>query len=93
LKKHPTAAVAVPEMLVIAIRYDLLIQLNESAVRDHLGEMATSSVEETLSCRLDAEADCLCNAEIYPCGPLPAQASHKSRGGNSQYAQTAAADL
>lgn len=39
-----------------------IIQLNESAVRDHLGEMVRNTVEETLNGMLDAEADRLCNA-------------------------------
>lgn len=42
-----------------------IIQLNEAAVRDHLGEMVRSTVEETLNLMLDAEADRLCNAEKY----------------------------
>lgn len=42
-----------------------IIHLNEGAIRDHLGEMVRSSVEETLNRMLDAEADRLCNAEKY----------------------------
>ena len=42
-----------------------IIQLNESAVRDHLGEMVRNTVEETLNSMLDSEADRLCNAEKY----------------------------
>lgn len=42
-----------------------IIQLNESAVRDHLGEMVRNTVEETLNNMLDSEADRLCNAEKY----------------------------
>lgn len=42
-----------------------IIQLNESAVRDHLGEMVRNTVEDTLNNMLDAEADRLCNAEKY----------------------------
>jgi transposase-like protein len=42
-----------------------IIQLNESAVRDHLGEMVRNTVEETLNNMLEAEADRLCNAEKY----------------------------
>lgn len=42
-----------------------IIQLNEEVVRDHLGEMVRSTVEETLNRMLDAEADRLCNAEKY----------------------------
>jgi len=42
-----------------------IIQLNESAVRDHLGEMVRNTVEDTLNSMLDSEADRLCNAEKY----------------------------
>jgi len=42
-----------------------IIQLNEEAIRDHLGEMVRNTVEETLNQMLDAEADKLCNAEKY----------------------------
>ena len=39
-----------------------IIQLNENAIRDHLGEMVRNTVEDTLNRMLDAEADRLCNA-------------------------------
>ena len=42
-----------------------IIQLNEEAIRDHLGEMVRTTVEETLNQMLDAEANKLCNAEKY----------------------------
>ncbi|WP_041242881.1 IS256 family transposase [Trichlorobacter lovleyi] len=42
-----------------------MIQLNESAVRDNLGEMVRNTVEDTLNSMLDSEADRLCNAEKY----------------------------
>lgn len=42
-----------------------IIQLNEEVIREHLGEMVRSTVEETLNGMLDAEADKLCNAEKY----------------------------
>lgn len=42
-----------------------IIQLNEHAIRDHLGEMVRNTVEETLNSMLDSEADRLCNAEKY----------------------------
>lgn len=42
-----------------------IIQLNEEAIRDHLGKMVRNTVEETLNHMLDAEADKLCNAEKY----------------------------
>jgi len=42
-----------------------IIHLNEDAVRDHLGQIVRSTVEETLNQMLDAEADRLCNAEKF----------------------------
>jgi transposase-like protein len=44
---------------------DKIIQFNESAIQDHIGEMVRSTVEDTLNKMLDAEADKLCNAEKY----------------------------
>lgn len=44
---------------------DKIIQLNENAVRNHLGQIVRSTVEQTLNDMLDAEADRLCNAEKY----------------------------
>jgi putative transposase len=44
---------------------DKIIQFNEEVVKDHLGEMVRSTVEETLNKMLEAEADRLCNAERY----------------------------
>ena len=44
---------------------DKIIQFNEEAVKDHLGEMVRSTVEATLNQMLEAEADRLCNAEKY----------------------------
>lgn len=42
-----------------------IIQLNENAVKNHLGQIVRSTVEQTLNEMLDAEADRLCNAEKY----------------------------
>ncbi len=42
-----------------------VIKINEGAIRDHLGELVRSTVEETLNGMLDAEANRLCNAEKY----------------------------
>lgn len=42
-----------------------IIRFNEGAIKDHLGEMVRSTVEETLNKMLEAEADVLCNAEKY----------------------------
>ena len=47
------------------LKREKIIQFNEEAVRDHLGEMVRSTVEETLNQMLEAEADRLCNAERY----------------------------
>lgn len=44
---------------------DKIIQLNENAVKNHLGQIVRSTVEQTLNEMLDAEADRLCNAEKY----------------------------
>jgi transposase-like protein len=42
-----------------------VISINESEVKNHLGEIVRSTVEETLNGLLDAEADELCNAKRY----------------------------
>src|SRR3974377_80185 len=42
-----------------------IIQIEESRIRDHLGEMVRGTVEETLNAMLDAEADRLCGAARY----------------------------
>jgi len=42
-----------------------VIKINEAQIKDHLGEMVRSSVEETLNALLDAEANHLCNARRY----------------------------
>ena len=42
-----------------------VIQINESAIKNHLGKMVRSTVEETLNQMLEAEADRLFNAEKY----------------------------
>ena len=49
----------------INLKQENILQINEKVVRDHLGEMVRSTVEETLNQMLDAEADRLCNAERY----------------------------
>ncbi len=46
-------------------KLEKVIKINESAIRDHLGEMVRSTVEETLNQMLDAEADKMCNADKY----------------------------
>lgn len=42
-----------------------VIEINESQIQDHLGELVRGTVEETLNSMLDAEADNLCNAARY----------------------------
>ena len=42
-----------------------VISMNETEVKDHLGEIVRSTVEETLNGLLDAEADDLCQAKRY----------------------------
>jgi putative transposase len=42
-----------------------VIQIDESRIRDHLGEMVRGTVEEALNAMLDAEADQLCGAGRY----------------------------
>lgn len=42
-----------------------VIQIDESAIKDHLGEMVRGTVEETLNAMLDAEAAALCQASRY----------------------------
>jgi putative transposase len=42
-----------------------VIQIDEGKIREHLGEVVRSTVEETLNAMLDAEADRLCRAERY----------------------------
>ena len=42
-----------------------VIQIDEGKIREHLGEVVRSTVEETLNAMLDAEADRLCQAARY----------------------------
>src|SRR6187401_2109865 len=42
-----------------------VIQTDAARIRDHLGEMARGTAEETLNAMLDAEADQLCGAGRY----------------------------
>jgi transposase-like protein len=57
-----------------------VIKINESAVKDHLGEMVRSTVEETLNQMLDDEANRMCNAEKYQ----RTEARHDTRAGSYQ---------
>lgn len=42
-----------------------ILQINEEAIKGHLGELVRSSVEDTLNQYLEEEAERLCNAEKY----------------------------
>jgi len=42
-----------------------VIEINNSEIQDHLGELVRGTVEETLNSMLDAEADNLCHAARY----------------------------
>ena len=42
-----------------------VIQIDDTRIKDHLGEMVRGTVEETLNALLDAEADRLCGAGRY----------------------------
>jgi transposase-like protein len=42
-----------------------VVQIDESRIQDHLGELVRGTVEETLNSLLDAEADRLCGASRY----------------------------
>lgn len=42
-----------------------VIKIDEAKIKNHLGEMVRSTVEETLNDMLNAEADQLCNARRY----------------------------
>lgn len=46
-------------------KLDNVISINQDEVKNHLGEIVRSTVEETLNGLLDAEADRLCNAKRY----------------------------
>jgi putative transposase len=42
-----------------------VININEGVIREHLDEVVTRTVEQTLNALLDAEADRLCGARRY----------------------------
>ena len=44
---------------------DKIVNINESLVKDHLGEMVRSTVEETMNQILDTEAEQMCNAQKW----------------------------
>jgi len=63
-----------------------VIQIDESKIHQHLGELVRGTVEETLNQLLDAEADQLCNAARYERteGRKDTRAGHYSRGLETQ---------
>jgi len=42
-----------------------VVQIDESRIREHLGELVRGSVEDTLNALLEAEADRLCRASLW----------------------------
>lgn len=58
-----------------------VIQIDQAVVRQHLGEVVRSTVEETLNALLDAEADRLCGAKRYEHSPdrVDTRAGHYER--------------
>lgn len=49
----------------VAKKMENVIQIDETQIQKHLGELVRGTVEETLNKLLDAEADQLCNAARY----------------------------
>ncbi len=79
-----------------------VIQINDGAIRDHLGALVRSTVEETLNGMLDAEADRLCNAEKYQrsgarvdtrAGHYQREVAHDGWGGNVEGSEASSADV
>ena len=67
-----------------------VIQIDETRIRDHLGEMVRGTVEETLNAMLDAEADQLCGAGRYE----RSQARQDTRAGSYERTlQTSAGEV
>ncbi|MEM6484712.1 MAG: IS256 family transposase [Pseudomonadota bacterium] len=58
-----------------------VVQIDESRIRNHLGELVRGTVEETLNAMLDAEADALCGAQRYERSPdrVDTRAGHYDR--------------
>lgn len=65
---------------------DKIIAINEGLVKNQLGEMVRSTVEETLNQLLDAEADRLCNAQKHERSPdrVDTRAGHYERSLQTQ---------
>lgn len=45
-----------------------IVQVNEEMIRNQLGELVRTSIEDTLNGLLDAEADRLCKAQVATFG-------------------------
>jgi len=58
-----------------------VVQIDDSRIQDHLGELVRGTVEETLNSMLDAEADALCGAQRYERSPdrIDTRAGHYNR--------------
>jgi transposase-like protein len=58
-----------------------VIHIDQTLVRQHLGEVVRSTVEETLNAMLDADADRLCRAQRYEHSPgrVDTRAGHYER--------------
>ena len=65
---------------------DKIIAINEGLVKNQLGKMVRSTVEETLNQLLDAEADRLCNAQKHERSPdrVDTRAGHYERSLQTQ---------
>ena len=55
-----------------------VIRIDESRIKDHLGEMVRGTVEEALNAMLDAGADWLCGAGRHECS----EGHQDTRGGD-----------
>jgi transposase-like protein len=58
-----------------------VVQIDETKIQDHLGELVRGTVEETLNAMLDAEADAMCGAQRYERNPdrVDTRAGHYDR--------------
>jgi hypothetical protein len=57
-----------PPMKKYTRKLGKVIQIDETKIREHMGELVRRTVEETFKKLLDAEADQLCNAARYVSG-------------------------
>jgi transposase-like protein len=58
-----------------------VVHIDETKIRDHLGNLVRGTVEETLNAMLDAEADEMCRAQRYERSPdrIDTRAGHYER--------------